>query len=128
MIRTILIAAVLMALIGVVGWVGFKSYREMERNDRIQEEIQALEKEKSRIQQENSLLQDRIEYLKTDTFQRQEAKEKLNYREAGEKVVIIKQVAGVAEKAIPESSYKENRPEVHFQVPNFRKWWRQFFG
>lgn len=118
------------AFLVLAGWVGYQAYQESRRTAAIQDEIGKLEAEKAKIVQENAFLQNRVEYLRTDDFQKQEAKEKLNYREDGEKVVIIKPMADVlgedTENAAATSG--EVRPTVYFQSPNYRKWWNEFFG
>lgn len=134
MVRTLFLRGIFVGLLAVAAWLGYGAYKEVQRGDAIQEEIMKLRSEQQKIRRDNIFLQERIEYLKTDDFQEQEAKEKLNYHKEGEKVVIIKSeteeppktesVAGVW-RSVGENSGQTN---VTFPVPPYRKWWQHFFN
>lgn len=118
-------------LFGVVGSMvmGYRAYQESERNKAIAEEIQSLQDEANRVDQENRKLSDRIEYLQSDTFREREAKRVLEYQKLGEKVVFIRERAGV-----PKDSSEDSSQDEPFVLgvstdtePNPLKWWREFF-
>ena len=129
MFRSAIAKAALIAFAGFALWMSFQVYGELKRGRSIQEEITTLQREGSKIRQENSLLKDKIEYLKTDDFQEREAKDKLNYQEDGERVAIIKQSAGsdTAHVIISPGATDGSAVTVTFQEPNYQKWWRKFF-
>lgn len=124
------VALVLMGVIGSV-FVGYRAYQESERNQRISEEIRLLEEEANRVDQENRKLRDRIEYLQSDDFREKEAKRVLEYQKSGEKVVLIRDRAGVPDPSSVRSPASDDAPFVlgvsDDDVPNPVKWWREFF-
>lgn len=122
----------LAVLIGIGGScvMGYRAYKESERNREIAEEIRDLQDEARRIDQENRKLNDRIEYLQSDTFREREAKRVLEYQKAGEKVVFIRDRVS-ASGSVPDIS----SPGESFVLgaskdaeSNPLKWWREFFG
>jgi hypothetical protein len=119
-------------IVGMVGSlsVGYRAYRESERNKEISKEIQSLRDEAHRVDQENRTLSDRIEYLQSDTFREREAKRVLEYQKSDEKVVFIR------ERGVSGSSSLSNAPSAdaslvidvsHDAEPNPLRWWREFF-
>lgn len=119
--------------VGIVGsfGMGYRMYRESERNKEISQEIQSLQDEARRVDQENRTLSDRIEYLQSDTFREKEAKRVLEYQKSGEKVVLIRERAGLSGNSSLSSDPMSDAPltiEVsHDSEPNPLKWWREFF-
>ena len=120
-------------ILGVIGIfsLGYRTYRESERNREISKEIQSLQDESNRIDQENRKLSDRIEYLQSDTFREREAKRVLDYQKAGEKVVLIREHPGVSNDSSLESS-PNDAPFVlgvsNSGESNLLRWWHEFFG
>lgn len=119
--------------LGVASFLGYRSYQESKRHDRIAEEIRSLQEEADRINQDNRRLSDRIEYLQSDNFREGEAKRTLDYRLPDEKVIVIDDASipshetlsesgmGMEEDTSENSSSEENEP-------NYKKWWNIFFG
>jgi cell division protein FtsB len=106
-------------------WIGSVTLKEMNRGNRIQEEIAALHAEAQKTQKENSVLQEKIRYFQTDSFQAQEARNKLNYQSPNERAVLIKPIGN-------ENDTKSSDTEVvslkaQSFLPNYEKWWKQFF-
>ncbi len=121
--KLFIIAALILAF-----WIGNAAFKEMQRGKRIQEEIASLQSEADRIQKENALLQDRIRYFQTDSFQEQEARSKLNYQSPDEQVVVVKQSDhGDAASNNPEPVV-QMVPSVQDLLPNYEKWWHRFFS
>lgn len=120
-------------ILGIVGSfsMGYRMYRESERNRDIAEEIRSLQDESHRVDQENRKLSDRIEYLQSDTFREREAKRVLEYQKTGEKVVFIRERPGASKNASADDT-SNDAPFVlgvsNDAEPNPLKWWREFFG
>lgn len=106
--------------------IGNATFKEMDRGKRIQEEIASLQAESQKTQKENALLREKIRYFQTDTFQAQEAHDKLNYQSPDEKVVVVKMGAHEA----PASTEQEalSAPKAQDFLPNYEKWWNEFFS
>ncbi len=119
------------ALVVVVGcfvfWIAFVSWKQTTRNDRIENEVNILEKEAERIRRENETLSEKIHYFSTTDFREQEAKEKLGMKKEQEEVVAIKvQPEQVTE--VKEEKYRlAMEPVSEPNIPNYKKWWQVFF-
>jgi len=117
----------------VLVWLGYQTYQEFRRGQAVDREILKLKEESNRIRQENTLLKNNIEYLKTDDFQKREAKSELNYQENGERVVMFQPGTSVHSESQPSegkvsfSESKSETPSVIFRKPNYQVWWEQFF-
>lgn len=109
----------------VAFWVGSATFKEMDRGKRIQEEITSLHAEAQKTQRENTLLKERIRYFQTDAFQEQEARNKLNYQSPNEKTVVIKSI--VHDDTVEAREEVSDLSKTHNLLPNYEKWWRQFF-
>ncbi len=118
---------------GLLGsaFVWYRAYEESERNRKISEEIHLLEEEANRIDQENRKLRDRIEYLQSDSFREREAKRVLEYQKSGEKVIFIRERAGISGQSGPSNVSPDDTPIVlgasEEVLSNPRRWWREFF-
>lgn len=116
--------------LGVASFLGYRSYQESKRHDRIAEEIRSLQEEADRINQDNQRLSDRIEYLQSDSFREGEAKRTLDYRLPNEKVIVIDDVSSTVREALPDSGVRNSSDDslLEEHEPNYRKWWNVFFG
>ena len=106
-------------------WVGNATLKEMDRGKRIQEEITSLQMEAQKTQKENALLEEKIKYFQTDAFQAQEARDKLNYQSPNEKTVVIK--SNVPDESAQKNDTTSFSARAHNLLPNYEKWWSQFF-
>lgn len=108
------------ALAGIVAiLIVFSLAQEMNRRLAVQREIVRLENEASKLEKNLIQMENLNQYFKTDDFAELMAREKLNYRAPGEKVVLIPEqpmVKGVSDEMAEEN----NRP-----IP--KKWWDAFF-
>ena len=133
MFRRILFGIFLSIVMVVLVWLGYQTYREFRRGQAVDREILKLKEESNRIRQENTLLKNNIEYLKTDDFQKREAKSELNYQENGERVVVFQPEISThsdlssSENKVFFSESKNEIPSVIFRKPNYQVWWEQFF-
>lgn len=119
-----LLAIVALSLIVVIGNA---TYKEMNRGNRIQEEINALRSEAQTIRNENSLLKEKIRYFQTDDFQAKEARDTLNYQKENERVVVIQPINDQKETL----SYRNTNDDSQSMdragtISNYEKWWRRF--
>ena len=114
-----------MLILVLVSWVAYVSWKQLSRNQRIENEVDTLRQEADRIRRENETLAEKVQYFSGDAFREQEAKEKLGLKKAGEEVVVIKTLKAEEQKettAVPLTAVY-----VGEQYPNYRKWWQLFF-
>lgn len=105
----------------IVLFILFSLAQEMNRRLQIQREIVQLEQEAREVEKSLIAMENLNQYFRTDAFQERMAREKLNYRAEGEKVVLITedyQAAAVETQAVDE--------RVDSSIP--RRWWQIFFG
>lgn len=107
---------------------GWTSYGEYERSVRIQAEIDTLRSEAERIERENATLSEKIEFFASPNFKESEAKEKLGLRRQEEKVVAIEgDMRLISMEETSEIEEKTDDRSVDWEIPNYQKWWQQFF-
>ena len=111
--------------VALIVWIGSVTLKEMERGNRIQEEIASLHAEAQKTQKENTVLREKIKYFQTDAFQEQEARNKLNYQRPDEQAVVIQSIP--SNEPVKASEYVPSPTTVDDLLPNYTKWWRQFF-
>lgn len=107
-------------------WVGYVASKGLDRSRNIQREVASLQAEARKIERDNRTLRERVGYFQTENFQEEEAKQKLNYQNPDEKVVVVKSSA-----AVPQENVESARPSApalseDFR-PNYEKWWNRFF-
>lgn len=112
-------------LLGVAS-AGVVTWREYERGQRIEREIDMLRSEARRIQAENQGLSEKIAYFASPNFQEQEAKQKLGFKRQEEQVILVRPDT-FEEVASP----KEDASLAAFSImndtePNYKKWWKLF--
>ncbi len=111
--------------VALIVWIGSVTLKEMERGNRIQEEIASLHAEAQKTQKENTVLREKIKYFQTDAFQEQEARNKLNYQRPDEQAVVIQSIPN--NEPVKASEYIPSPTTVDDLLPNYAKWWKQFF-
>lgn len=122
----------IMGIVFLSIFIGFRAYKEMNRNKKIADEILALQEESNRIDHESYALRNRIEYLQSDSFREREAKRVLEYQKSGEKVVFVR---GQSFESKPEANQNNFSSETspitdmteEKSSSNFEKWYRYFF-
>lgn len=115
-----------LALLSLMLWIGHVAAKSIERGKRVEQEVTQLQAEAQKMEKENRMLKERIDYFKTDFFQEEEAKKKLNYQNPQEKVVVIK--PSIAKEEEPEENTTLPVAPTRDTRPNYEKWWSQFFG
>jgi len=98
--------------------------KEFYRGYQIQREIESLKKDIESFRKSNYELSKLIEYYKTDEYKEVQARERLNLKKDGEKIIVIKPILEDQEK---EEVKKDVGAEKE-NAPNYKKWWNYFFG
>ena len=119
----------IVVIVLMISWAVYVSSKQFTRNESIQDEVSLLQHEADKIRRENENLSQKISYFSSPDFREQEAKEKLGMKKDDEEVFIIRQrpeVVGTADTtlSIQTASAIARRDDI----PNYRKWWRLFFG
>lgn len=122
--RSPLIRLAIVGILGIGIFAGIASYREYERSERIQAEIDLLKQEADRIARENESLSQKIQYFGSPDFKEQEAKEKLGLKRQEEKVIAVQGVSSEEEKSAP---HEVAATPVDWSEPHYKKWWKRFF-
>lgn len=76
--------------LGILVMIGISLGKETYRKRQIQKEIEKLQAEIQKINQENNELSNLISYLSTQEFQEKEAREKLNLQKEDEKLIMLR--------------------------------------
>lgn len=118
----------IIAILIIAGGLAFFSIptlKEAKRSKMIEVEIDNLKTEADKINAENNFLREKIEYLKSDHYKESVAKDRLNLRNKGEKVVVV-QPNSEKEDEFKKTLGQEvsaQTEEVRENGPNYRKWW-----
>lgn len=97
----------------------------------INSEIRMLDSEIKDFEAKNIELKNKFKYLESDQFANEQAKINLNYKKAGEEVVVIKTIATetpyseTVNKAL--ASANQNNETSSADTINPVRWWRYFF-
>jgi len=111
-------------ILSLIVWVIILSSRQVQRSERIQQEISLLEKEAEKIRHENETLSQKIQYFASDDFREQEAKRKLGLKKENENVVIINSRSNTL-SAGDESEIRKEK--IDDTKANYKKWFELFF-
>ena len=112
---------VLIATGAIVLLIVLSLAQEVNRRWQVQTQIRELQSQVDAMQKHLVELQQLNEYFKTPDYQERLAREQLNYRAPGEKVVLIPEpAAGDQQTAAPSSPAAP-------QLSNPLKWWYLFF-
>lgn len=106
----------------VVFVLGSALSRELYREYQIKKEIDKLQKEIEAMESDNYELSQLLEYYQTEEYKESEARQRLNLKAEGEKVVMIENKEVAVES--PEDIAKKQRD----LSPNYVKWWNYFFA
>jgi cell division protein DivIC len=121
--KSLFLKLVLIFGVFILCYISYRLYHEIYRQNEIDQEIQALQDEINKLEQDNNNLQDLISYFQTDEFKEKEAKDKLNLVKKGEKVILIKEREVKRDKEV-----EEEKPEILVNRPNYYYWWHYFFS
>lgn len=113
-LKFVLAAAGIIALL-----ILFSLVQEMNRRLAVQREIVQLESEANKLEKNLIQMENLNQYFKTDDFAELMAREKLNYRAEGEKVVLIPETATAQDESDETDDVDER------SIP--KRWWDAFF-
>lgn len=102
------------------------AFKEKERSNVIDDEINALKEEAKKVKANNDLLEERITYFQSSDYQEMEAKKKLNLKKEGEEVVVIQ--SSQKDEPVSESVEESRTPEIVDNRKNYQKWWDYLFN
>lgn len=123
--RVVISIAVFLVIAGGVAFFSVPAIKEARRSKMIEAEIENLRTEAEKINSENNFLREKIEYLKSDHFKESVAKDRLNLRNKGEKVVVVQPNAEKednSKKTLGEETTTESFDD-ETEKPNYKKWW-----
>jgi cell division protein FtsB len=95
--------------------------QEMNRRWQYQAEVDKLEESVKKMEKDVTALENLNHYFRTEDYQERLAREKLNYRAPGEKVVLIPSDSTVT------SAATEPLPDTVETLSIPRRWWKIFF-
>jgi len=134
-INKILFNKIVLTVIGffIIIAISIPLARNVSKQYRINKEIKELEKEITGLQGKNTGLNNLIDYLKSDQFNEEQARLKLNYKKEGERVAVIKNEEGVdIKKNGEEINYFNiediNKNAIKKEINNPGRWFIYFFG
>lgn len=107
--------------------------KNVSKNYNINKEVVKLEEEIDRLKDKNGELGNMIDYLKSDQFIDEQAKLNLNYKKAGEELVVINSKEEQAAKASSElkniyNIQGLNKQIIEKEITNPKKWGYYFFN
>ena len=111
----------------VLALIGASLGKETYRKKQIQKEIEGLQGEIQKMNQENGDLENLVSYLSTQEFQEKEAREKLNLLKENEKMIVLKKDAQQEQSANEAGEQADFLPNLD-SSPNWKKWLDRFFG
>lgn len=118
------------AILLVVGLIGFSLVKEYLRSYQIHNEIEQLRTQINQLQTENKKTGDFVEYLKTESYFEEQARIKLGMKAPGEKMIVING------STTPNRGGDELIPRGAVALQTFQrddrtnpqKWFSYFFG
>jgi len=104
----------------------FNVGQEILKRKAIEAEIKSLENEIGKLETDKDDLSKLLAYVETDSFIKNEARDKLNLVESGENVVVIPDIDAAAQDA---SSSPDVSVSLAAGIPdsNLKRWWEYFF-
>ena len=119
---------VLFIELAIVLFFGFNLGKEILKKQAIENEIQKLEQDLSKLDSEKSELTDLLNYIQTDSFIESEAKEKFNLAKQGESLLVIPEI-DVSDKSIATTKKEDQESDkvIAQNKSNVQKWWEYFF-
>lgn len=101
-------------------YVGYAIYGELNSQKDIKNNIQTLEAEQKKLEDNNLDLTALLKYYKSDEYIEKEAREKLNMARVGEHVVIVPDNEAASKKDQSSDKFKNKK--------NWELWVEYFFG
>ena len=115
--------------IGVLLFFGFNLGKEILKKNAIEAEIIGLQQEIGKLEQDKDELGSLLQYVQTDSFVEQEARDKLNLVKDDESVLFIPEVDAEPSGAgqATDSAQEDIFGKVAGDSSNVSLWWKYFF-
>jgi len=116
--------------VAAIAFIGFYVVREAVTKQAVEQEIARLEQEIGALEQNKDDLGALLDYVQTDAFVEQEARQKLNLVSEGEQLLVIPEVDAASASApdAPGASAQEAVPQQRvLGASNAVHWWTYFF-
>ena len=114
------------AALVVVIYAAFGLTRITWANYKVNQHIKDLQKNISKIEDDNLELKNEIAYYQTESYKEKEAREKLGLQKEGENVIVI---SGTNDDKIDVQKYQEQEPKKQLSPKsNYQAWWDYFFA
>jgi len=110
-----------------VAFFSIPTLKEAKRSKMIEVEIESLRLQADKINTENNFLRERIEYIRSDHYKESVAKDRLNLRNVGEKVVVVQpgsEKYSDFKKTLGEETVFDEGETDDKNIPNYMKWWK----
>ena len=107
--------------------IGISLGKETYKKHQIQKEIEGLQSDIQKLNQENGDLNNLISYLSTTDFREKEAREKLNLQKEDEKMIVLRKELE-AQKKEPAANDEPTESPGENNRPNLQKWLGYFFS
>ncbi|MFA5925423.1 MAG: septum formation initiator family protein [Parcubacteria group bacterium] len=105
--------------------IGISLGKETYKKRQVQKEIEGLQTQVKKLNQENGELNNLIAYFSTQEFQEKEAREKLNLQKENEQMVVLrKESENTDQKPATENDLSSPKDDTS---PNWQKWLKFFF-
>jgi len=111
--------------IAIIIAIGFPLLENNKKKNQINSELQELQDQVNKIENEDLELNQMIEYFTSNEFIDEQARLKMNYKKKGEELVVIK-TTNKLQKTDFEKQILKNRSQ-NIEETNLKKWWKYFF-
>ena len=105
----------------------FNTYKVIERNYELQQQVDELAAEVGLIEVQNQNLKYNIEYYQTDAYLEVEAKQRFNLAEKGERVVLLPKDGDLEREELQTTVSQQVAAQPEYER-NFDKWMAFLFG
>jgi len=129
--RLVIIILSVALLSGVIIFLSAPAFREFRRTKAIDREISSLQSEANKIDTKNNLLKEKIAYLKSGDYKERVAKDRLNLRNPGEKIIVVQPKMSGNDKQSDNSEEAKSKmisDDGVKKLSNFQKWYMFLFG
>lgn len=118
----------ILSIIGliIIILISFPLAKNVSKQYKVNKEIESLKTEINGLQNKNSQLKNLISYIQSDQFIDESARKNLNYKKAGENVVIINNVE-TAEKKDDGLAVNNSQNETSAMIENNADKWVKYF-
>ena len=128
LVKRILSNQFILSIVGliIIILISFPLAKNVSKQYKVNKEIESLKTEINGLQNKNSQLKNLISYIQSDQFIDESARKNLNYKKAGENVVIINNVE-TAEKKDDGLAVNNSQNETSAMIENNADKWVKYF-